>query len=191
MQPTTQMTLPSADTQQTPHKQTTTTTKIPEECLRSIVMPLYAAECSNKTFRNILTIIENMSALPGARQIFLHQLNCATSTMIPRCVKDLEALLKILNSTKEEIAVQQLTLETFTPATSNQAKLLRIIKTIDYIYTTKKSALSMQLEKNRSSSVQSLLDFIANGGAGGNGRRSSDSPTPSEVRSDKLQYDVV
>jgi E3 ubiquitin-protein ligase HUWE1 len=170
-------------------KQSSPTTKppqIPEEYLRSIIMPLYMAQCSNKTFRHILAIIEHISVLPGARQIFLQQLTQSTTLIIPLCTADLDSLLALLNVTEEDIKIQQLTLESFTPSNSSQAKLLRILKTIDYIYTIKKTAVpaSKSTHKNSLADSNDTVERMMNRliGAGMlRGRQSSDSPTPSEA----------
>ena len=151
------------------------------------------AECSNKTFRHILTIIEHMSVLPGARQIFLNQLTQSTSTILPQCTADLDALLALLQSTEEDIKIQKLTLESLTPSNSNQAKLLRILKTMDYIYTTKKTAAPAQAKPEKegaavadsSDSLDRIMGRIVGSGVLG-GRRNSNSPSPSEVCMPKL-----
>ena len=156
---------------------------IPDEYLRCVVMPLYSADCSNRTFRNILTIIEHMGHLPTARETFLSQLYSAAVSQCDSVCVDLDRLMDILEVTEEEIQVQQLTLERFTPTDSNQAKLLRVLKTIDYIHTKKKTINNSLSTSNSLSHLPPsarLFGGMMGGGGGGSSNRVV-SPTPSEV----------
>lgn len=198
---------------------------IPEEFLNSVIHPLYSHSCSTRTFRNILTIIENLSHLSSSsvpvissgiaspslvkspansshlaaaatgndqsstesivssRMQFLIQLFKASDWLCSSCSSDLENLLngikkhskfiepsspgspnsadprsptdskkpaKMLKMV-DEIEIQKLTLSKFSPGDSNQAKLLRVLKTIDYIYTKRKLISDNLSAKNQAS----------------------------------------
>jgi hypothetical protein len=54
----------------------TATTLLPEESLHAVIAPLYTGTCSNKTFRNLLVVIEHLSYLPGILCSLLFSIRC-------------------------------------------------------------------------------------------------------------------
>ncbi|GAA6048825.1 hypothetical protein JCM3770_003640 [Rhodotorula araucariae] len=111
--------------------------QIPAACLRLVVNVLDAGECSSRTFSQTLSIIQNLSHLAGARETILGELKGRAEKISNEIAPDLVELFETI--TREQ-PVSSVILGKFTPASSNQAKLLRILKTIDFFGTPKKTA---------------------------------------------------
>jgi hypothetical protein len=88
----------------------------------------------------------------------------------------MDALVAVLQSPNvDEVTVQKMTLAKFTPTDATQAKFLRILKTIDYIYTKKKMVSGLLSKADRTGRAPAVRR--------GEQWRSAQSPTPSEVAS--------
>ncbi|BGP42101.1 E3 ubiquitin-protein ligase tom1 [Rhodotorula kratochvilovae] len=111
--------------------------QIPAASLRLVVNVLDAGECSSRTFSQTLAIIQNLSHLAGARETILDELKGRAEKISNEIAPDLVELFETI--TREQ-PVSSAILGKFTPASSNQAKLLRILKTIDFFGTPKKTA---------------------------------------------------
>ncbi|GAA5823738.1 hypothetical protein JCM11251_003273 [Rhodosporidiobolus azoricus] len=108
--------------------------------LRLVVNALDAGECSSRTFSQTLGFLQNLSHLDGAREIILDELKKRAEKISEELIPDLAELLKAI---KSDEPVRGTILGKFTPASSSQAKLLRILKTIDFFGTAaKKSRLA-------------------------------------------------
>ncbi|GAA5889291.1 hypothetical protein JCM6882_000697 [Rhodosporidiobolus microsporus] len=108
--------------------------------LRLVVNALDAGECSSRTFSQTLGFLQNLSHLEGAREVILDELKKRSEKISEQLIPDLAELLEAINS---EEPVRGTVLGKFTPASSSQAKLLRILKTIDFFGTAaKKSRLA-------------------------------------------------
>lgn len=128
-----------------------------EEPLRHLLLPLYSGECTNKTFRSILNSLDHLSYLSGTKDLFVGQLVAALDPLCQQVVLDLNQLVDAVNKSREQedvLAVQQLTLHLFTPSSSNQAKLLRVLKTLDYLHTQRKSSAA---KKEKAVALQDAL----------------------------------
>lgn len=95
--------------------------------LRLVVNILDAGECSSKTFQQTLVLIQNLSYLPEAREVISEELKARAQALSNQLLPDLDELLVAVQSTED---VRGVTLAKFSPASSLQAKLLRILKTI-------------------------------------------------------------
>ncbi|KAK9767472.1 E3 ubiquitin-protein ligase tom1, partial [Basidiobolus ranarum] len=115
---------------------------IPENCLRSIVNVLTAGECSSKTFQYTLSVIQYLSSLQGTKDVITSELVASAQSLGNNILADLSELSTILNNAMTGSDVQGITLAKFSPSSSQQAKLLRVLKTIDYIYSKKQSNAS-------------------------------------------------
>jgi E3 ubiquitin-protein ligase HUWE1 len=109
--------------------------KIPPASLRLVVNVLDAGECSSRTFSSTLSLIQNLSNLPGARDTILDELKLRAEKISNEIVPHLVELLDTIN---RDEPVGGAVLGNFTPASSSQAKLLRILKTIDFFGTPPK-----------------------------------------------------
>ncbi|RUS30549.1 hypothetical protein BC938DRAFT_479257 [Jimgerdemannia flammicorona] len=110
---------------------------IPEQYLRLVVHVLTAGECSSKTFQSTLTVIQHLSALEGARYVITDELVDSARNLGEAIHEDLKELIPVLENAMTGVDVQGATLSKFSPSSSQQAKLLRVLKNIDYMYTRK------------------------------------------------------
>ncbi|KAG5458055.1 MAG: putative ubiquitin-protein ligase [Olpidium bornovanus] len=110
---------------------------IPEYCLKLVVNALTEGECTSKTFQCTLAVIQNLSVLPGAKEKITAELTHRAQALGDSVKQDLVHLRKLLGKASSGIDVQGTVLNKFTPASSDQAKLLRVLKTIDYMYFPK------------------------------------------------------
>ncbi|GAA6062543.1 hypothetical protein JCM10212_004309 [Sporobolomyces blumeae] len=113
--------------------------QIPSASLRLVVNVLDAGECSSKTFSQTITLIQNLSNLEAGRDTILDELKLRAEKISNDLIPDLKELLETIN---RDETVSSATLSKFTPASSSQAKLLRILKTIDFFGTNPKKTSS-------------------------------------------------
>ncbi|KAG0340869.1 hypothetical protein BG000_010885 [Podila horticola] len=113
---------------------------IPDHYLQLVVRVLTAGECSSKTFQHTLTVIQNLSILEGARDVITAELVNASRELGSEILENLDTLSNTLEGAMSGVDVQGSALEKFSPASSNQAKLLRVLKTIDYMYSRKQAS---------------------------------------------------
>ncbi|GAA5975362.1 hypothetical protein JCM5350_006450 [Sporobolomyces pararoseus] len=109
--------------------------QIPDSSLKLVVNVLDAGECSSRTFSQTLTLIQNLSNLESGRNTILDELKARAEKISNDLIPDLQELVETIN---RDETVSSTTLSKFTPASSSQAKLLRILKTIDFFGTAPK-----------------------------------------------------
>lgn len=107
---------------------------IPDHNFRLVVHILAARECNGKTFRDTLSTINNLSAIPGARDVIGNELVGQAQNLSDTILADLEELLPHIHQAKTGTDMQGLALAKFSPASSDQAKLLRILTALDYLF---------------------------------------------------------
>ena len=115
--------------------------EVPEENLRLVINILTARECTSKTFRDTLSMILNLSALPGAKDIFGRELICKAQNLAECLLKDLDDLSAQILQPESGTDIQGLALSKFSPATSNQSKLLRVLTALDYLFDPRRPDL--------------------------------------------------
>lgn len=121
--------------QETAKKQRTLTPPvIPEENLRLVVNILAARECSAKTFRDTLSTINNLSAIPGARDVFGKGLIEQAQALAQAILSDLDRLVPQIQQAESGTDIQAMALAKFSPASSDQAKLLRVLTALNYLF---------------------------------------------------------
>ncbi|GAA6006127.1 hypothetical protein JCM11491_002040 [Sporobolomyces phaffii] len=118
--------------------------QIPDSSLRLVVNVLDAGECSSRTFSQTLTLIQNLSHLDSGRSTILDELKVRADKISNDLIPDLKELLETIS---RDETVSSATLSKFTPASSSQAKLLRILKTIDFFGTAPKKTGKSTSEK--------------------------------------------
>ncbi|KAI0633753.1 hypothetical protein C8Q77DRAFT_809629 [Trametes polyzona] len=111
---------------------------IPHHVLRLIVNVLTAGECSGRTFAQSLALIQHLSYIPDAREVIAAELRARAQEF----GQSLHAALEELSAALRDASVDSNALSTiiaskFSSASSDQAKLLRVLKTIDYMYSPK------------------------------------------------------
>lgn len=110
--------------------------QIPHAVLRLIVNILTVGECSGRTFQQSLTLIQNLSYIPDARDIIAQELKSKAQDFGQSLSADLDELATALDGSQGDLLVSSVASK-FSPASSAQAKLLRVLKTIDYMYSPK------------------------------------------------------
>ena len=110
---------------------------VPEENLRLVVNILAARECSAKTFRDTLSTINNLSGIPGAKEVFGKGLIEQAQELGHSILKDLDELVPQIKQAESGTDIQGMALTKFSPASSDQAKLLRVLTALDYLFDHK------------------------------------------------------
>ena len=110
---------------------------VPEENLRLVVNILAARECSAKTFRDTLSTINNLSGIPGAKEVFGKGLIEQAQDLGYSILKDLDELVPQIKQAESGADIQGMALTKFSPASSDQAKLLRVLTALDYLFDQK------------------------------------------------------
>ncbi|KZF19822.1 hypothetical protein L228DRAFT_270601 [Xylona heveae TC161] len=126
---------------------TLTPPAVPEGNLRLVVNILSARECSAKTFRETLSTINNLSALPEARDIFGRELIAQAQGLGHSILKDLDDLVPHIQQAETGTEVQGMALAKFSPASSDQAKLLRVLTALDYLFDPKRTDTKEKSDK--------------------------------------------
>ena len=119
----------------------TTPPQIPSPLLRSIVNVLTIGECTGRTFQQTLALIQHVAHIPDAQDTIAQELKLRAQEFGKSLSSDLDELSKALQSSEAE-SVAGSVASRFASSSSDQAKLLRILKTIDYMYTAKSPAPS-------------------------------------------------
>ncbi|KAH7042417.1 hypothetical protein BKA57DRAFT_398309 [Linnemannia elongata] len=133
---------------------------IPDHCIQLVIRVLTAGECSSRTFQYTLSVIQNLSALEGARDVITAELVRAARELGAGILTDLGTLSETLTNAMTGVDVQGVVLEQFTPASSKQAKLLRVLKTIDYMYS-RKQGLAPAPTSTQATQIYDSLAFQA------------------------------
>lgn len=112
---------------------------VPEYNLRLVVNILAARECSAKTFRDTLSTINNLSAIPQAKEIFGKELIKQAQELGESILGDLDELVPQIQRAESGTDIQGMALAKFSPASSDQAKLLRVLTALDYLFDPKRN----------------------------------------------------
>lgn len=118
----------------------TTITKppvIPHSVTRLVVNCLTVGECTSKTFSQTLALMQNLSHIPDTKDVILRELQTRSQELGKTIQQELTELAAAL---REEGEIDAATLAKFSPQTSSQSQLLRLLKTIDYLYISKVDA---------------------------------------------------
>ncbi|RFU28218.1 hypothetical protein B7463_g8120, partial [Scytalidium lignicola] len=110
---------------------------IPEHNLKLVINIFVARECSSKTFRETISTIKNLSAIPGAKDIFGRELISRAQELGELILKDLEELLPQIEKATTGTEIQGVALAKFSPGSSDQNKLLRVLTALDHLFDPK------------------------------------------------------
>ncbi|KAF8973258.1 hypothetical protein BDZ97DRAFT_1912814 [Flammula alnicola] len=111
--------------------------QVPNSSLRLIVNILTIGECSGRTFQQSLALIQHLSNIPDSRDVIAHELKARAQEFGQTLYTDLDELAVALQEKSHSNVMISSVAAKFSPASSTQAKLLRVLKTIDYMYTPK------------------------------------------------------
>ncbi|KAL6710863.1 E3 ubiquitin-protein ligase tom1 [Coniothyrium glycines] len=108
--------------------------EIPESNLRLVAKILAARECNSKVFQETLNVISNLSPIPGAKEVFGQELLGIAKDLARSTLHDLTSLTTQVAIAESPTDVQGIALARFSPATSDQTKLLRALTALDYLF---------------------------------------------------------
>jgi len=116
--------------------------EVPEHNLRLVVNIVAARECSAKTFKDTMSLITHLSAIPEAKEIFGQELIRQAQDLGSSILQDLELLVTQISDAETGTDVQGMALARFSPASSDQAKLLRVMTALDWLFDPKPQGYS-------------------------------------------------
>jgi E3 ubiquitin-protein ligase HUWE1 len=131
--------------------------QVPHPALRLIVNILTIGECSGRTFQQSLALIQHLSYIPDARDVIAHELKSKAQEFGQALYSDLDELAAALQESSNSILISSVATK-FSPASSTQAKLLRVLKTIDYMYTPKTSSTANNTSSDDVEKVQAIYE---------------------------------
>ncbi|KAE9376104.1 hypothetical protein N431DRAFT_333518 [Stipitochalara longipes BDJ] len=111
---------------------------IPEHNLKLVINIFVARECSSKTFRETLSTIKNLSAIPGAKAVFGRELITKAQGLGEIILVDLDDLLPQIQKATTGTEIQGVALAKFSPGGSDQNKLLRVLTALDHLFDPKR-----------------------------------------------------
>ncbi|KAJ1758746.1 E3 ubiquitin-protein ligase tom1 [Coemansia sp. RSA 1591] len=146
---------------------------IPASALRAVVNVVAAGECTSRTFQHTLSLIQNLSHMPGVLPIITDELVRRASELSELVCTDIAQLQDVLNALPPPDAddadvvppttelldqVRDITLAKFSPASSHQSRLLRLLMAIDYVSTT----VAKRLEEKKKEQIEKQCEEQAN-----------------------------
>lgn len=130
---------------------------IPHSVLRLVVNILTVGECSGRAFSHTLTLIQNLAFIPDARDVIAQELCIRAQEFGQHLFSSLDELAKALQESRsDDVAIA--VASRFSPASSDQAKLLRVLKTIDYMYSPKSAISSAEASNEDVEKVQNIYE---------------------------------
>jgi len=138
---------------------------IPEHNLQLVINIFVARECSAKTFRETLSTIKNLSAIPGAKAVFGRELITKAQGLGEIILVDLQDLLPQIQKATTGTEIQGVALAKFSPGGSDQNKLLRVLTALDHLFDPKRekkdsSEADTEGESSQLSEKQDLLSSL-------------------------------
>jgi len=157
--------------------------QFPETALRLVVNLLTVGECSSRCFQNTQALIFHLASLNGVRDVIIAELKVKAEELGTRILQELDGLSKAVTVAKEGDELPGTITANFSLPSSNQAKLLRILKTMENIYSTSVPGRSAQAAEpaNTDEKVQLIYESLPFGSLW---RRLSDCLTIVEERPD-------
>ncbi|KAI0699215.1 hypothetical protein BC835DRAFT_1412679 [Cytidiella melzeri] len=130
---------------------------IPAPVLRLVVNILTAGECSGRAFSHTLSLIQHLSFIPGARDVIAQELCSRAQESGQHLFNALDDLAAALHDSRDDDVTIAIASK-FSPASSDQAKLLRVLKTIDYMCSPKSTVSSTETPDKDVEKVQSIYE---------------------------------
>ncbi|KAK7057165.1 hypothetical protein R3P38DRAFT_3252330 [Favolaschia claudopus] len=134
--------------------------QIPQPVLRLIVNILTVGECSGRTFQQSLALIQHLSYIPDARDVVAQELRSKAQEFGLSLNSDLDELVSDLRGSEGDAMVGSVASK-FSPASSIQAKLLRVLKTIDYMYSSKSPASEGESDSDKVQEIYESFRFTS------------------------------
>ncbi|TVY39925.1 E3 ubiquitin-protein ligase [Lachnellula occidentalis] len=138
---------------------------VPEHNLQLVINIFVARECSSKTFRETLSTIKNLSAIPDAKAVFGRELISKAQGLGEIILVDLQDLLPQIEKATTGTEIQGVALAKFSPGGSDQNKLLRVLTALDHLFDPKRdkkdaSEADSEGESSQLSEKQDLLSSL-------------------------------
>ncbi|KAI1005296.1 E3 ubiquitin-protein ligase [Podosphaera aphanis] len=130
---------------------------IPEHNLKLVINIFVARECSSKTFRETLSTIKNLSAIPDAKTVFGRELISKAQALGEIILVDLENLYPQIQRATTGTEIQGVALAKFSPGGSDQNKLLRVLTALDHLFDPKREKKEKAADENASESSQLVV----------------------------------
>ncbi len=108
---------------------------IPPSALRLIVNALTLGDCPSRTFSQTLITMQNLSSIPDGKEVILQEIRTRSQELGEIIQQELRDLADELEDETRELG--SMTLTKFSPPSSRQAQLLRLLKTIEYLHLNK------------------------------------------------------
>lgn len=129
--------------------------QIPHGVLRLIVNILTVGECPAKTFQQSMNLIQHLSYISDARDVIAQELRSKAQEFGRILISDIDQLMQTLQASNSD-AMTSCISSKFSPASSTQAKLLRVLKTIEHMYSPKASSSSAVDPAKREQDVEKV-----------------------------------
>ncbi|KAG2736502.1 hypothetical protein G9P44_000592 [Scheffersomyces stipitis] len=141
---------------------------IPNSNFRQIIKILTANECSNTTFRRTISAMQNLSVLSNAQNIFSLELSEQAAALGLSIVGDLKSLTTELTQSTS-FNTESKSFGKFSAASSDQAKLLRILTALDYMFESREKDRDIESDAaalGKLGEIQELTDLYKKLGLG-------------------------
>ncbi|KAK6345636.1 hypothetical protein TWF718_007546 [Orbilia javanica] len=122
---------------------------VPDHNLCLVVGIITSRECTSKTFRETLSTMINLSAIPGAKEVFGAELIRQAQILGGTILESLTELAH--NLRKSESGTEIEGLANFSQGSSDQAKLLRTLTALDYLFDASKKKREDQRQEDGNS----------------------------------------
>lgn len=110
---------------------------IPDKNLRLITRILSSGECLNSTFKRTMSSIQHLSLIKDSQDVLSAELSDNAGALGARVVEELKLVTdELITNPSDDALNNKLTAE-FTALSSNQAKLLRVLTALDYMFSTR------------------------------------------------------
>ncbi|CCK69392.1 E3 ubiquitin-protein ligase TOM1 KNAG_0C02810 [Huiozyma naganishii CBS 8797] len=106
--------------------------------LNKIVSIITLDSCNTKVFQQTLNVIFNISVLKDSVDVFTAELVALASTTSEVLINDIQALMTEVNKATSNTELDVELVQKLTLPSSEQAKLLKVLTAVDYLYTHKK-----------------------------------------------------
>ncbi|KAJ3361762.1 hypothetical protein HDU91_003754, partial [Kappamyces sp. JEL0680] len=107
----------------------------PEESIRNVVRVLQDGSSSSKSFQFTLSVIQYLCSYPSHLNVIVGELTLSAQTVLQPLLQEVNKLLQLLKHPDAGDQEKATIVEIFTSPFAYQAKLLRILKTIDYLFS--------------------------------------------------------
>lgn len=108
---------------------------IPDQNLKPVVGILVSDNCASKVFQQTIASIQNLSLVENAKVVFPHELSSEARILSSQICDELNQLIAEIQKNNCEIGSLK-SLSRFYSSSSNQAKLLRVLTALDYLFRT-------------------------------------------------------